>query len=78
MWGWMHRGKDRCLLVSHSIMKWGLFREEVRVLKSHRTLVGPGWKEASSSKEPSVQLVGIKVGGGEAVNGWGRGCVRSL
>lgn len=59
-------------------MKWGLFREEVRVLKSHRTLVGPGWKEASSSKEPSVQLVGIKVGGGEAVNGWGRGCVRSL
>lgn len=62
MWGWVHGGKDRCL-VSHSIMKWGLSREEARVLKSLRTLGEPRWKEAPSSKEPSVQLVGVKWGG---------------
>lgn len=76
MCGWVRRGKDRWLLVSHSIMKWGLSREEAQVLKSLRTPEGTLWKEAPSSKEPSVQLVGVKGMG--MVNGWDRKCGVSL
>lgn len=62
----MHDGKDRCLLMSHSIME-SLSREEARALKSLRTLVGPRWKEALWSKEPPVCRAG------RCVKGLGRG-----
>lgn len=58
--------------MSHSIMK-GLSREEARALKSLRTLVGPGWKEALSSKEPPVFRAGRCVKGpgkGEGGHKW--------
>lgn len=48
--------------MSHSIME-RVSREEARALKSLRTLVGPGWKEALSSKEPAVFRAGRCVKG---------------